>query len=59
MRKLNLIFAYLRSAMESDEGATAVEYGLLVSLIAVVVILGVSAFGSHLNDVFNGLVAKF
>ncbi|HEY7224259.1 MAG TPA: Flp family type IVb pilin [Micromonosporaceae bacterium] len=36
-----------------DEGATAVEYGLLVALIAVVLSIGAFALGQTLNDSFN------
>jgi pilus assembly protein Flp/PilA len=36
-----------------DRGATAVEYGLLVGLIAVVMIFGVTAFGNQLNALFG------
>ena len=35
-----------------DRGATAVEYGLMVGLIAVVIILGVTAFGIAVNELF-------
>jgi pilus assembly protein Flp/PilA len=59
MMNLNAIAAYLRARFSDDEGATAVEYGLLVSLIAVVIIAGVTLFGNHLNDVFKGLITKF
>ncbi|GAA2604986.1 Flp family type IVb pilin [Paractinoplanes durhamensis] len=59
MSKLNMIAAYLRSALDNDEGATAVEYGLLVTFIAIVIIVGVSAFGTHLSDVFTNLTSKF
>ena len=38
-----------------DEGATATEYGLLVGLIALIIVVGVGAFGGALNDFFNGL----
>jgi len=41
-----------------DRGATAVEYGLLVALVAVVLIVGVKAFGSYLNGIFNGFVGS-
>jgi len=36
-----------------DEGATAVEYGLMVALIAAVIIGTVQAIGGTLNDVFT------
>lgn len=35
-----------------DRGATAVEYGLMVGLIAAVIIVGVTAFGLAVNDLF-------
>jgi pilus assembly protein Flp/PilA len=37
----------------SDEGATAVEYGLMVALIAVVIIGAVQLLGTSLNDIFT------
>lgn len=37
----------------SDRGATAVEYGLMVALIAVVVIVAVSLLGTQLSSLFN------
>jgi pilus assembly protein Flp/PilA len=37
---------------EDDRGATAVEYGLMVGLIAVVIIVTVGLIGISLNDLF-------
>jgi pilus assembly protein Flp/PilA len=40
--------------MESkDRGATAVEYGLIVALIAVVIIVAVTLLGGRLSNIFN------
>jgi pilus assembly protein Flp/PilA len=36
-----------------EEGASAVEYGLLVALIAAVIIVAVALVGTNLSDVFN------
>jgi pilus assembly protein Flp/PilA len=36
-----------------DEGATAVEYGLMVALIAIVIIGAVTAVGTGLNGLFT------
>jgi pilus assembly protein Flp/PilA len=36
-----------------DRGATAVEYGLMVALIAVVIIGAVAAIGTNLGQVFQ------
>jgi pilus assembly protein Flp/PilA len=41
-----------------DRGATAVEYGLLVGLIAVVIILAVTALGGRLKELFNSIVTS-
>ena len=40
-----------------DRGATAVEYGLLVGLIAVVIILAVTALGTKLTGLFQSATA--
>jgi len=39
-----------------DRGATAVEYGLMVGLIAVVIIAAVLALGGELNTLFSRVV---
>jgi len=41
-----------------DSGATAVEYGLLVGLIAVVIIVAVAALGTKLTGLFNNVDTK-
>jgi len=38
--------------MAEDEGATAVEYGLMVALIAVVIIGGVTLLGGNISALF-------
>jgi pilus assembly protein Flp/PilA len=42
----------------SEKGATAVEYAILVALIAVVVITAVTAMGEQLGDVFDYVTGK-
>ena len=44
-----------RSARKSEEGATATEYGLLVGLIALGIVLMVTAFGTALGGFFTDL----
>jgi pilus assembly protein Flp/PilA len=39
--------------LRDDEGATAVEYGLMAALIAVVIIGTVTALGTRLDGVFG------
>jgi pilus assembly protein Flp/PilA len=41
------------NSMRDEDGATAVEYGLLVSLIALAIIVTVTAVGVALNATFT------
>jgi pilus assembly protein Flp/PilA len=44
-------------ARDDMEGATAVEYGLMVALIAVVIIAAVTLVGTNLRTVFERIAA--
>jgi len=44
--------------LQDEEGATAVEYGLMVALIAVVIISGVVVIGTSLSDKFNEVAVE-
>lgn len=44
-----------RLRRRQDEGATAVEYGLLIALIAVVLAVGAVALGNALSDKFDSV----
>lgn len=48
----------LRTFARDDEGATAVEYGLLVALIAAVIIGAVRALGISVGDAFTDFNTK-
>lgn len=52
------LYVRVQNLLASDEGATALEYGILVALIALAIIVGVTAFGGALNTFFNGLAVK-
>ena len=43
---------------KDESGATAIEYGLIATLIGVAIIVGATALGSKLNAVFNGISTK-
>lgn len=44
--------------LRSEKGATAVEYGIMVALIAVVIIVAVTLLGSNLSSMFNNVAGK-
>jgi pilus assembly protein Flp/PilA len=39
--------------IKNEEGATAIEYGLIAALIAVAAITALTSVGSQLNTTFN------
>jgi pilus assembly protein Flp/PilA len=41
---------------DTERGATMVEYGLLISLIALAVIVVVGTLGTEINDLFQEVV---
>jgi len=61
---MNAISAYLTTLAfyagqrlgKATKGATAVEYGLLVALIAAVIILVVTTLGNRIQGVFQSVV---
>ncbi|WP_409977553.1 MULTISPECIES: Flp family type IVb pilin [unclassified Bradyrhizobium] len=45
-------------SVKSESGVTAIEYGLLAALIAVVIIVGVTLIGTNLEAIFNYIGGK-
>jgi pilus assembly protein Flp/PilA len=43
----------LKSMIRDEEGATMVEYGLLIALIAMVALAAVTLLGHNLSSLFN------
>ncbi len=41
--------------IKDENGATAIEYGLIAALIAVAIIVGVRALGGKLGTTFNNI----
>jgi pilus assembly protein Flp/PilA len=53
LQLISTLQAWIASRTESERGATMVEYGLLVALIAVIVAAGATLLGTTLNGLFN------
>jgi pilus assembly protein Flp/PilA len=51
---MHIIAAFLRD----DSGATAIEYGLIASLIAVTIIAAVSTVGNKLSTTFSEVASN-
>ena len=46
---------FISRFLNDERGATAIEYGLIAALIAVVVIAAVTAVGTNLRGKFNNI----
>lgn len=49
---------FLKSKIRDDRGATAIEYGLIAALIAVVLITALTTLGTSMSGQFTNLSSK-
>jgi len=49
------ITSLVRHFVRNDDAATLVEYALMLSLIAIVCIIAVTAIGTNANTIFNNI----
>lgn len=54
---MNKLIQSAKQFMKDEEGVTAIEYGLIAALIAVVIITAVQLVGTNLQGVFNTIAA--
>lgn len=47
---------FIKNFWKDEEGATAIEYGLIAGLIAVAIIAAATAVGGNLNNLFCSVV---
>ena len=48
---------FIRKLLRDENGATAIEYGLIAALISVAIITAVTAVGSSLTTTFNSVAS--
>ena len=46
---------FIRKMFKNEEGATAIEYGLIAALIAVAAITAMTSLGKSLDNTFNNV----
>jgi pilus assembly protein Flp/PilA len=49
---------FIRKLLRDEAGPTAIEYGLIAALIAVVTIAGLTTLGTNLNSRYNQIATK-
>lgn len=45
----------MREIVQDEQGATAIEYGLIAALVAVAIFAGAQLLGTNLNNLFNNI----
>lgn len=48
----------INNFIRDEDGVTAIEYGLIAALIAVVIISGVTLVGTNLDALFTGIAGR-
>ena len=48
----------IRKFLKDENGATAIEYGLIAALVAVACIVALEALGNGLSGLFNNIATK-
>ena len=49
---------FLNRFLKNESGATAIEYGLIVALIAFVIITGISAIGRNISGTMTNIAGN-
>lgn len=52
------VIDFVKRFVRDEEGVTAIEYGLIASLIAVAIIGAVTLLGNNLGNKFNAVASK-
>jgi pilus assembly protein Flp/PilA len=55
---MNYFIQKAKEFARNEEGVTAIEYGLLAALVAVVIIAAVQSIGTSLNTTFGDVADK-
>lgn len=49
---------FLKRLAHDESGVTAIEYGLIAALVAVAIVVGVTALGDNLGTLFNDIAGE-
>lgn len=58
MVSMTAFIAGIKDRLASEKGATMVEYGIMVALIAVIVLAAVGPLGTTIRDMFFGVTGQ-
>lgn len=49
----NKISRFVKGFWKQEDGATAIEYGLIAGLVSIIIIAGLTLLGTDLSNMFN------
>ena len=52
---LNYLLVMIQNFTTDEEGATAIEYGLIAAVLAIVLIVAFNLLGGEISDLFGGI----
>ncbi|GHD71673.1 Flp family type IVb pilin [Vogesella fluminis] len=55
---MDKVAVFAKNFLQEEDGVTAIEYGLIAALIAVVIIASVTAVGQNLVRVFQNIASS-
>jgi pilus assembly protein Flp/PilA len=58
LEKITSAYCKLRTFLKCEEGASAIEYGIIAGLIAALIIAGATDIGEHLKTVFGNIATS-
>jgi pilus assembly protein Flp/PilA len=56
--EVRMMRTFIRRLLADQSGPTAIEYGLIAALIAVVTIAGLTTLGTNLNSKYNAIATS-
>jgi pilus assembly protein Flp/PilA len=56
--EVRMMRTFIRRLLADQSGPTAIEYGLIAALIAVVTIAGLTTLGTNLNSKYNAIATN-
>jgi len=58
MKLILKVQEWINNLIQKEDGVTAIEYGLIAALIAVAIIVAVTAVGTDLAGIFNYIATQ-
>jgi len=58
MKLILKVQEWMNNLIQKEDGVTAIEYGLIAALIAVAIIVAVTAVGTDLAGIFNYIATQ-